>query len=127
MSERIYYNIYFLGAPIDDVQYSTREEAEAKLATLPGQPPGVALVGEEFTVEEWTPANTYEENESGWIKVHTLEQLAKWGRLATYYSPEEFTEITGVTFDELKGRWFTVSNDRVHFMDEDEKEGWGRD
>ena len=126
MTDRTYYTIYWLGGPIDGVKYPTPEAVRPRSTSIPPSTT-VAIAYDEdeddpqrYTIEEWTPENTYQEHwegETGWVKCDTEEQFAKFTRLAKAWSPENSARITGVTFDELKGKWFQVERSILRFQE----------
>lgn len=46
-------------------------------------------------------------------KLFTREQFNRWCKRGGWEGVVDFEQRTGVQFEELQGKWFTVVNDRV--------------
>jgi len=61
---------------------------------------------------------SYQEKDFGdeeiWAKCETLEQFEDWCIDGFWEDPEDFESDTGITFEDIEGRWFQFVHDRVY-------------
>ncbi len=59
-----------------------------------------------------------------WEKVKTKKDFIRWTKLNQYKDYKQFVKKTGVTYLEIKGKWFQLIGGRIFTMTDDEMLWW---